>query len=398
MSVSQRARDTAPSPTLGITAKINALRAQGVDVIGFGAGEPDFDTPAHIKQAAIDALNAGYTKYTPSSGAVDLKDAIIAKLARDNHLNYKRENVIVSCGAKHSLYNVMQALLDPGDEVLIPSPYWVTYPEQVRLAEGKAVYVETLPENDFMPTPEAVRAAITPRTKALVLNSPSNPTGGVASRQTVKDLAALAVQHNFYLISDEIYEKLLYDGREHLSPAALEEEVFQRTVTINGCSKAYSMTGWRIGYAAAADTELVSAMGRLQDQSTSNPTSIAQKAAVAALNGSQEPVEEMRKAFEERRNLIVEKLNAIPGVACRMPGGAFYAFARIADVLGKRAGDRILQGSDDLADYLLTQFDVGVIPGSGFGNDGYIRLSYATSRENIVKGLERIEAGICKLE
>ncbi|HZO90360.1 MAG TPA: pyridoxal phosphate-dependent aminotransferase [Chthonomonadaceae bacterium] len=398
MSLSQRARNTAPSPTLGITAKIKALRAQGVDVVGFGAGEPDFDTPAYIKQAAVDALNAGYTKYTPSSGDVDLKDAIVAKLARDNNLHYKRENVIVSCGAKHSLYNLMQALLDPGDEILIPAPYWVTYPEQVRLADGKPVCVETRPENDFMPTIEAVRAALTPRTKGLILNSPSNPTGGVASRQTVEALAALAVEHNFYLISDEIYEKLLYDGRQHISPAALGPEVFQRTVTINGCSKAYSMTGWRIGYAAAADTELIAAMGRLQDQSTSNPTSIAQKAAVAALNGPQDAVEEMRQAFEERRNLIVEKLNAIPGVACRLPGGAFYAFADIASTRGKRAGERVIGGSDDLADYLLSEFQVGVIPGSGFGADNYIRLSYATSKENILKGLERLDAGIRKLE
>ncbi|HZP84996.1 MAG TPA: pyridoxal phosphate-dependent aminotransferase [Chthonomonadaceae bacterium] len=398
MSISQRARNTAPSPTLGITAKINALRAQGVDVVGFGAGEPDFDTPDHIKQAAIEALNAGYTKYTPSSGAVDLKDAIIAKLARDNGLNYRRENIIVSAGAKHSLYNVMQALLDPGDEVLIPVPYWVTYPEQVRLAEGKSVFVQTAPEDDFMPTADAVLEAITPRTKALILNSPSNPTGGVASRKTVEALAELAVRHDFYLISDEIYEKLLYDGRKHVSPGALSDAVFQRTITINGCSKAYSMTGWRIGYAAAADKELVAAMGRLQDQSTSNPTSIAQKAAVAALNGPEEPVEAMRQAFEERRDLIVEKLNAIPCVTCRAPGGAFYAFPNIGQVLGRRAGERVIQGSDDLADYLLTEFHVGVVPGSGFGADDYIRLSYATSRENILKGLERIDAGIRKLE
>ena len=234
----------------------------------------------------------------------------------------------------------MQALLDPGDEVIIPAPYWVTYPEQVQLADGKPVFVPTLPENDFMPTRDAVRAAITPRTKALILNSPSNPTGGVASRQTLKELASLCIQHDLYLISDEIYEKLLYDGREHLSPGALGEEIFQRTITVNGCSKAYSMTGWRIGYAAAADTELIAAMGRLQDQSTSNPTSIAQKAAVAALNGPQEPVETMRRAFEERRNLIVENLNAIPGVTCRMPGGAFYAFPDMSGLLGKRVGEK----------------------------------------------------------
>ena len=398
MSISQRACHTAPSPTLAITAKAKALKAQGIDVVGFGAGEPDFDTPAHIKQAAIDALNAGYTKYTPTSGEADLKEAIAAKLARDNSLRYRPENIIVSSGAKHSLYNLMQALLDPGDEVILPAPYWVTYPEQLRLAEGKAVIVATHPENDFMPTRDDLRAAITPRTKAILLNSPSNPTGGVASRQTLKDLASVVLQHNLTLISDEIYEKLLYDGREHTSPAALGSEVFQRTVTVNGCSKAYAMTGWRIGYAAAADTELIAAMGRLQDQSTSNPASISQKAAVAALNGPQEPVEEMRRAFEMRRNLMVERLNALPGVTCRMPGGAFYAFANVETLYGRRAGERSIRSSDDLAAYLLDEARVAVVPGSGFGADAYIRLSYATSQENIVKGLERMEVALRKLE
>jgi aspartate aminotransferase len=398
MSISARARNTAPSPTLAITAKAKALQAQGVDVIGFGAGEPDFDTPEHIKQAAVDALHSGYTKYTPSSGDVDLKDAIIAKLARENQLRYGRENIIVSCGAKHSLYNIFQALLDPGDEVIIPAPYWVSYPEQVKLADGVPVFVATLPENDFMPTREAVRAALTSRTRAIVLNSPSNPTGGVASRQTVKDLASVCLQNNLLLISDEIYEHLLYDGRTHTSPAALGEAVFERTVTVNGCSKAYSMTGWRIGYVAAADKELVAAMGRLQDQSTSNPASISQKAAVAALNGPQEPVAMMKQAFEERRNVIVERLNAIPGVSCRMPGGAFYAFPDISGLIGKRVGERVIDGSDDLAAYLLEEARVAVVPGSGFGADRYIRLSYATSKEKILTGVERMEAAIRKLD
>jgi aspartate aminotransferase len=398
MSISTRARNTAPSPTLAISAKAKSLAAQGIDVVGFGAGEPDFDTPEHIKQAAIDALHAGYTKYTPSSGDVDLKAAIVAKFARDNHLIYKPEQVIVSCGAKHSLYNLFQALLDPGDEVIISAPYWVTYPEQVRLADGKAVIVQTHAENEFMPTRDDVRAAITSRTKALILNSPSNPTGGVATRQQVKDLASLCLQHDLVLVSDEIYEHLIYDGKEHLSPASLGGEIFAKTVVVNGCSKAYSMTGWRIGYAAAADTALIAAMGRLQDQSTSNPTSIAQKAAVAALNGPTDTVEAMRCAFESRRNLIVERLNAIPGVSCRMPGGAFYAFPDVSKLYGKRAGERVIQGSDDLAAYLLEEVAVAVVPGSGFGADGHIRLSYATSSENIVKGLDRIDAAIRRLE
>ena len=398
MSISERARNAAPSPTLAITAKANALKAQGVDVVGFGAGEPDFDTPAHIKQAAIDALNAGYTKYTPSAGSPELKQAIIRKFARENNLTYKPENIIVSCGAKHSLYNLFQAMLDPGDEVIIPAPYWVSYPEQVKLADGVPVIVATEPDNDFMPTRDAVRAAITSKTRALILNSPSNPTGGVASRQNVKELVSIALQHNLYIVSDEIYEKLLYDGREHTSPASLGEKAFQKTITVNGCSKSYAMTGWRIGYLGSADKEMVAAMGRIQDQSTSNPTSISQKAAIAALDGPQEPVEEMRKAFEERRNVIVDRLNAIPGVTCRKPGGAFYVFPNIAALLGKRVGERHIQGSDDLAAYLLEDANVAVVPGAGFGADTYIRLSYATSLPNIVKGLDRIEAALRKLE
>ncbi len=398
MSISARARNTAPSPTLAINAKAKALQAQGKDVIGFGAGEPDFDTPDYIKQAAIDALNAGYTKYTPSSGDVDLKDAICGKLKRDNGLTYGRENVIVSCGAKHSLYNVFQAMLDPGDEVVIPAPYWVSYPEQVKLADGVPVIVETLPDNEFMPTGDAIRAALTPRTKAIILNSPSNPTGGVAPRALIEEIVSIAVANDLYLVSDEIYEKLLFDGRTHLSPASLGEAAYRQTITVNGCSKAYSMTGWRIGYLASADKELVAAMGRLQDQSTSNPTSIAQKAAVAALNGPNDAVEEMRIAFEGRRNIIVEKLNAIPGVTCRLPGGAFYAFPNISALIGKRSGERVISNSDVLAAYLLEDAGVAVVPGSGFGADSYIRLSYATSTDNIVKGVDRMEAAIRKLE
>jgi aspartate aminotransferase len=398
MSISARARNTAPSPTLAISAKAKALQAQGKDVIGFGAGEPDFDTPDYIKQAAIDALHAGYTKYTPSAGDVDLKDAIIAKFQRDNGLQYSRDQVIVSCGAKHSLYNVFQAMLDPGDEVLIPAPYWVSYPEQVKLADGIPVIIPTQAANDFMPTVDAIRSAITSRTKAIILNSPSNPTGGVASASLVAQIASIAVENNLYLVSDEIYEKLLYDSRTHLSPASLNEDAFRQTVTVNGCSKAYSMTGWRIGFLAAADKELVAAMGRIQDQSTSNPTSIAQKAAVAALNGPDEAVNAMRAAFEERRNVIVEKLNAIPGVSCRLPGGAFYAFPEITELIGKRIGERVMNGSDDLAAFLLEDVGVAVVPGSGFGADRYIRLSYATSMDKIVKGVERMDAAIRKLE
>ncbi len=397
MSISERARNTAPSPTMAITAKAKALAAQGNDIIGFGAGEPDFDTPDHIKQAAIAAIQSGYTKYTPSSGDMDLKQAVAAKLARDNNLSYKTSQIIISCGAKHSLYTVMQAMLNPGDEVIIPSPYWVSYPEQVKLAGAVPIIVPTLPENDFTPAREALRGAITGRTKAIILNSPSNPTGGVASRRAIKEIASLCIQYKLKLISDEIYEKLLYDGRTHTSPAELGSGIFQNTIVVNGCSKAYSMTGWRIGYIASADEELVSAMGRIQDQSTSNPVSISQKAAVAALTGTQEPTEQMRKAFEARRNLMVDRLNSMPGVQCRMPGGAFYAFPDVSALFGAKFGDQEINSSDDIAAYLLEEAGVAVVPGSGFGADSHIRLSYATSTEMIVRGLKRMENALCKL-
>jgi aspartate aminotransferase len=393
-----RAKNAAPSPTLGITAKVKALKAQGKDVIGFGAGEPDFDTPDYIKQAAIDALKAGYTKYTPTSGDIDLKDAIIAKLERDNGLQYDRANIIVSCGAKHSLYNLFQALLDPGDEVIVPAPYWVSYPEQVKLAGGVPVAVETSPDENFMPSADAIKQHLTSKTRAIILNSPSNPTGGVASAEQVQDIVKVAADNNLLVVSDEIYEKLLYEGRKHLSPASLGKDAFASTITINGCSKAYSMTGWRIGYLASADKELVAAMVRIQDQSTSNPTSIAQKGAVAALKGSDESVEKMRAAFEQRRNRIVALLNAIPGVTCRMPGGAFYAFPNVSALYGRRAGEKTIDSSDALAEHLLESVGVAVVPGSGFGADAYVRLSYATSMENIERGLERMEAALRKLE
>lgn len=383
--ISERARNAAPSPTLAITAKYKALQAQGVDVVGFGAGEPDFDTPDHIKAAAIEALNSGQTKYTASSGTPQLKDAIVEKLQRENGLTYKPNQIIVSAGAKHSIYNLFQAVLDPGDEVIVPVPYWVSYPEQVKLADGVPVFVDAPEADGFRVTAAAIAEKITPRTKAIVINSPSNPSGAVLPESELRKIAELAVEKNLLVLSDEIYEHLTY-GLDHVSIASFGPEIQKLTMVVNGFSKAYSMTGWRLGW-LAGDAEVVAAMGRIQDQSTSNPTSFAQSGAVAALRGPQDCVEQMRQAFEERRNYIVERLNAIPGVSCVNPEGAFYVLPNISGLTGSRFAD-----GDAITDYLLNEARIAVVPGSGFGVPQNIRLSYATSKANIEKGLDRFEA------
>ncbi len=389
--ISERARNAAPSPTLGITAKANALKAQGVDVIGFAAGEPDFDTPEHIKAAAIEALQKGQTKYTPSAGIPPLREAVCEKLERENGLKYQPSQVIVSLGAKHSIYNLFQAVLDPGDEVIVPVPYWVSYPEQVKLADGVPVFVDAPEENGFRVTAETIAAAITPRTKMIVINSPSNPSGAVISEEELRKIAELAVEKNLLVLSDEIYEHLTYSGR-HVSIASFGPEIQKRTLVVNGFSKAYSMTGWRLGW-LAGDAEIVAAMGRIQDQSTSNPTTFAQWGAVAALRGSQECVGQMRAAFQERRDYIVDRLNAIPGVQCARPDGAFYVLPNISGLTNNRYPD-----GDALTEYFLTQANVAVVPGSGFGVPQNIRLSYATSMEAIRKGLDRIAEAAAGLQ
>jgi aspartate aminotransferase len=392
--LSERALNAAPSPTLAITAKANQMKADGLDVIGFGAGEPDFDTPDHIKQAAKDALDKGFTKYTPSAGIPALKKAICDKFARDNNLDYGPANVIVSCGGKHSLYNVFQALCDPGDEVIIPAPYWVSYPEQAKLAGARPVVINTDDRSGFAPTVTQIEQAITPRTKLFVLNSPSNPTGALWPEQTIRALADLAVARNFYVISDEIYDRLVYEGQNIVSLATLGPEVKKRVITVNGASKTYSMTGWRIGY-AAAETEIVSAMSRIQDSVTSNPTSIAQYAAVAALTGPQDFLKDWLAEFDRRRHVIVDGLNAIEGITCVTPGGAFYVFPNVSGLLGKRTpGGKVLTSADDFADYLLADHQVAVVPGSGFGAPDYIRLSYAISMDVIRRGVERIAEAV----
>ena len=400
--LSRRALATAPSPTLAITAKANALKSEGRDIVGFGAGEPDFDTPAHIKDAAKAALDKGDTKYTPSSGTPALKDAIIDKLKRDNNLTYTRANVIVSCGAKHTIYNICQALLDPGDEVVIPAPYWVSYPEQVKLADGVPVIINTDERTGFLTDAATIEQSFSPRTKMVIVNSPSNPTGAVYTPAQLRDISDLCVGRGVYLLSDEIYEKIVYDGREFVSPASFSTDAQRLTLTVNGFSKAYSMTGWRLGY-MAGDADIVAAMSKVQDQSTSNPASFAQAGGVEALNGPQDATEAMRQAFAERRDYIVSALNDIPGVRCEKPGGAFYVFPNVSAHYGKSyvpEGDapRTVGGSDDFAEYLLTAAGVALVPGSGFGADANVRLSYATSLEKIKKGVERIAQAVRVLE
>jgi aspartate aminotransferase len=385
-----------PSATLAITAKANALKAQGRDVVGFGAGEPDFDTPANIKAAAVKALEAGFTKYTAVGGTDELKDAIIGKFRRDSGLEFKRSEVAVSCGAKHTLYNLAQVLLEEGDEVVIPSPYWVSYPDIVILTGAKPVIVTTREEDGFKMTPAQLGAALTVRTKAVILNSPSNPAGVVYSREELKALGDLLAKRDILVISDDIYEKILYDGVTFHTMASIDPAMQERTVTVNGVSKAYAMTGWRIGYAAGPQY-IIEALTKLQSQNTSNPTSIAQKAAVEALNGSQESVARMGAEFQKRRDVIVAGLNGIRGIRCQNPQGAFYVFPNVSALYGKRFGGKVLDGSASFASFLLEAVDVAVVPGVEFGHDANIRLSYATSMKNIEEGIRRIQKAVEKL-
>jgi len=396
MPLSRRARSISPSSTIAITAMAKKMQAEGIDVVSFGAGEPDFDTPDHIKEVAIRAIREGFTKYTAPEGIEELRDAVVTKLKRDNELEYDREEVITSAGSKQALYNLAMVLFDRGDEVIIPSPYWVTYPEQVRLAGAVPVFLATREEDGFKLRGEDLQRVVSGRTKALILNSPSNPTGVVLEREDLLAIADLAVENGFYVISDEAYEMLVYDGKQHISIASLGERVKSRTILVNSVSKAYAMTGWRIGY-AAGPRKITKAIADLQSQVTSNPTAFAQKAAVTALLGPQDEVAKMRGEFDRRRQFIVERLRAIPGVKCIEPFGAFYVFPNISAFLGRRAHDGIIQTSNDLATYLLEEAKVAVIPGKEFGSDAHIRLSYAISLEQIAKGLDRMEEALSKL-
>ena len=385
-----------PSPTLAINAKAKAMQAQGIRVVSFGAGEPDFDTPENIKRAAIKSIEEGFTKYTAVGGIDELKDAVIQKFQRDNQLTYKRSQILISCGGKHSFYNLAQALFDRGDEVIIPAPYWVSYPPMVALAEATPVIIETKEENGFKVTPEDLKKAATPRTKALVLNSPSNPTGSAYTKKELEKIAEMAISHKFFVISDEIYEKIVYDGFEFRSIASLGEEIKGRTIIVHGVAKTYAMTGWRIGYTGGPE-EIISAMSNIQSQSTSNPTSISQKASVEALIGPQEEVKKMVSAFTERRNYIVDRLNEISGVSCFKPIGAFYVFPNFSEYYGKSYQGKKISNSTDLADYFLDVAKVAVVPGIEFGADPFERLSYATSMKDIREGIDRIEEALKKL-
>ncbi|MDQ0285794.1 aspartate aminotransferase [Desulfofundulus luciae] len=390
MKLADRVKNINPSPTLAIDARAKKMIAAGEKVINFGAGEPDFDTPEHIKEAAMAAIRKGMTKYTPVGGTMELKEAIVQKLKADNGLEYTPEQIVVSAGAKHSLYNAMMVLLQPGDEVILPAPYWVTYLEQIKLAGAVPVIVQTRQENGFKLTAEELLSVVSPRTKMVIINSPGNPTGAVYTKEELVELGKVIEDHGLVVISDEIYEKLIYDGCEHVSIASLSTALKEQTVVINGMSKAYAMTGWRIGY-AAAPTEVARAMVDLQSHSTSNPTSIAQAASVAALTGTQEPLKEMVAEFRQRRDYMLQRLNAIPGISCNTPSGAFYVFPSMARYIGRQYKGRQINGASDLASLLLDEVKVAVVPGVAFGDDRCFRLSYATSMENIVEGLNRIE-------
>lgn len=387
MKLSKRAIEITPSSTLAIKVKAKELGKQGHDVIDLSTGEPDFNTPEPILRAAEEAMRAGYTKYTPAGGIPELKAAIAEKFERDNGLVYRPEQIIVTVGAKHALYNLFQVLLDPGDEVIIPAPYWVSYIDQVKLACGTPVIVYGDESRSFKITPEQLRKAITPRTRAFLINTPSNPTGIVYSREELEALGRVCLERGLVIISDEIYEHLIYDDEFHVSIAQLGPEFYESTVVINGVSKAYSMTGWRIGY-AAGNAEVIQAMARLSSHSTSNPTSVAQYAALAALTGSQEPVRIMREAFRERRDYVLQRIGRIEGLQCQKPQGAFYAFVNVRDSIDASGQFR---DADEWARALLDENFVAVVPGSGFGSKDHIRISYATSLDQLEKAMDRIE-------
>ncbi|MBI4799743.1 MAG: pyridoxal phosphate-dependent aminotransferase [Desulfarculus sp.] len=397
MELARRVMSIQPSPTLAVDAKAKALKAAGVDVISFGVGEPDFRTPAHICQAAKEAIDQGFHGYTAADGMPELKKAVAEKFKRDNGLDYTTDQVIINVGGKHSSYLLMQALLNEGDEVIVPAPYWVSYPPMVILAGGVPVIVPTSEADDFKLNLADLTKAITKKTKAIFINSPSNPTGSVYSAQELLPLAQLCADNGIIIVSDEMYEPILFGGRKFVSTASLGDKIFQHTCTLNGVSKAYAMTGWRIGYMAGPQP-LIKACAKIQSQSTSNPTSISQKAALTALTGPQDEVEKMRVEFEKRLAYILGRLRAMPGVTCSEPGGAFYVFPNLSAYFGKKFGDKVIKGSLELSDYLLEQAHIATVPGVAFGEDSCVRFSFATSMELIAKGMDRLADGLAKLK
>ncbi|MGN2369781.1 pyridoxal phosphate-dependent aminotransferase [Clostridium cagae] len=397
MELSKKAENISPSITLEITAKAKALKNEGVDVVSFGAGEPDFNTPQNIINAAIKAMEEGKTKYTPAGGILELKEVICKKFKKDNNLEYKTNQITISTGAKQCLANVFMAILNPGDEVLIPVPYWVSYPELVKLADGVPIFVETIKENNYKYTIEDLEKCVTNKTKAILLNSPNNPTGTIYNEEELKEIADFAKKYDMFIVSDEIYEKLIYDNEEHISIASLNEDAYQRTIVINGVSKTYAMTGWRLGY-VAADEKITKLMTSIQSHMTSNVNSITQYASIEALTGSEEEVEKMVKEFENRRNFMLDKLSKIDELSVLRPNGAFYIMVNIEKYLNTTFKGHNIINSVEFSKVLLDEEKVAVIPGSGFGLENYIRLSYATSMDIIEKGIDRLSIFLSKIK
>ncbi|KGM97714.1 aspartate aminotransferase [Clostridium novyi A str. 4552] len=390
MMLSKKAKEISPSVTLAITAKAKEMMKEGKNVISFGVGEPDFDTPINIQNAAIKAIQNGLTRYTAASGIPELKKAIVNKFKEDNKLNYTMDNIIISTGAKQCLDNAFKAILNPGDEVLVPKPYWVSYPELIKMSDGIPVFVENRDEDNYKYTVKSLEKFVTAKTKALILNSPNNPTGSIYSKDELESISEFANKHNLIIISDEVYEKLVYGDNKHISIASLNEDSFKRTIVINGVSKAYAMTGWRIGY-AAGDKEIIKLMSSIQSHTTSNPNSIAQYAALEALTGPQDSINKMVAEFEKRKEYMISKIDSMKNVSCIKADGAFYIMLKISHFYGMKNNNKEIKNSLDFSSELLENKNVAVVPGIGFGLDEYVRLSYANSMDNIKQGLDRIE-------
>jgi len=395
IKLSDKVLNIAPSMTLAVNAKLKKMVDEGVEVFGFGVGEPDFDTPEYIRNAAVEAMNKGFTRYTPAQGTIELRKAICAKLKRENSLDYEPNQIIVSSGAKHSLSNAFAAILNPGDEVIVPVPYWVSYTEIIKLNDGVPVLVQTKKENNFKMSGEELKNAITAKTKAILINSPSNPTGAVYTEVELREIAEIAVQNNLFVVSDEIYERIIYDDNKHISIASFNSEIKDLTILINGMSKSYAMTGWRLGY-AAGNEKLIKAMSSVQGHAVSHPSSITQYAAAAALNGPQDDLKNMVQEFSKRRNYMYGRINAMKGLSCIKPEGAFYVYVDISSYLGRNLCGIKLDSCLDFAQTMLEKGHVAVVPGAAFGTEGFVRISYATSMEIIKNGLDAFESFIYK--